>query len=235
MKSYNIIIILLILFGLFFVFESSRVRHLKQEKDLQKQKEVEELKNNILSLREDTESLRGELKEYEEKLYGVGGAASYPQDLNDLNDGEFFFPIAQQDFLRYTSPFGYREDPFFKVKMHHRGVDIATIWNAQVVSAADGVVVEHWPPPGSTQNGIEYSGHRVYGGMIKIEHDGFETLYAHLSSTNVATGDIIRAGENIGRVGDTGMSRGHHLHFEMFINEENVNPLLYLSELNYEG
>lgn len=222
-RNYLLVILSLIIFSLFFVFEANNLNSTIEGLKQQRAHEVQELENTIYKLEEG-------YREYEEKLYGVGGAADYPTT-EEFSD--FIFPIAEEDFIRYTSPFGLREDPFFEVDMHHRGVDIATVWRAQVVSVADGVVVQHYPPPGTRQGNTTFQGHRVYGGMIRIEHEDFETLYAHLSETNVRTGDEVEAGQVIGRVGDTGMSRGQHLHLEMFINDRNVNPLLYLSELDY--
>ena len=76
-----------------------------------------------------------------------------------------------------------------------------------------------------------FKGHAIYGGMILIEHaDGWRSLYAHLHSTRVHTGQRVRAGQVIGRVGSTGMSRGAHLHVELHDSEgKQVNPLLHLS------
>lgn len=161
-------------------------------------------------------NLEKELQQY----IPAGGTESPPPSLPDHS---VVFPIHPDDFLRYTSPYGLRESPFFNVQMHHDGIDIATVWKAQVRSIADGVVVEHWPAPDG-----HFRGHRVYGGMVRIEHDGFDTLYAHLAETDVRTGQEVEAGEHIGRVGNTGMARGQHLHLEMRVQGELVNPLLYL-------
>lgn len=141
------------------------------------------------------------------------------------------FPVKQEDFLAFSSPFGHRVSPFLRKEVRHNGVDIITVWRAQVVSVSDGVVLEHWPAPGTRHpSGGTFRGHPIYGGMILIEHaDGFKTLYAHLDSTNVHTGQFVRAGSLIGRVGNTGMATGRHLHFEMVVNDFHVNPLLYFN------
>lgn len=141
-------------------------------------------------------------------------------------DTRFTFPIAASDYVMLTSPFGYRTSPILNVEVHHAGLDIGATWRAQVVAAADGVVVEHWPPPDGY-----YKGHDVYGGYVVLEHeDGWQTAYAHLSSSRVHTGYTVRAGEVIGRVGATGHSTGPHLHFEIRDAEgEPLNPLLYVS------
>lgn len=150
-----------------------------------------------------------------------------------VDNGDLVFPIRDEDFIAYTSPFGQRISPFLNVLVNHNGVDIFTIYRAQVVSVADGIVKEHYPPPGALRyDGIRFRGHPIYGGMISIQHDGFVTLYAHLDETNVFTNQQVRAGQIIGRVGNTGMSTGRHLHFEMKIKDSYVNPLLYISYLN---
>lgn len=144
------------------------------------------------------------------------------------------FPIAEEDYLMLTSPTGVRVSPILNVEMYHRGVDIAATWRAQIVAAADGVVVKHYPVPGTIVPGSEtavYRGHDVYGGMIEIEHeDGWRTVYAHLSHSNVRQGMRVQQGQIIGRVGNTGMSRGEHLHFELIAPDgSHVNPLVYIS------
>ena len=79
---------------------------------------------------------------------------------------------------------------------------------------------QHWPAP----NGY-YKGHPMYGGLIVIDHlNGTHTLYAHMSSTYMGEGDQVEAGQVIGRQGDTGITTGEHLHFEVIIN-----PLIYIT------
>lgn len=139
------------------------------------------------------------------------------------------FPISAEDYKQYTSPFGLRISPFLKKEVKHNGLDIQAIWNAQVVSIANGVVIDHYPPPGTPfPGGGRYRGHPIYGGMIKIQHEGYVSLYAHLGWSRVKIGQSINAGDIIGRVGNTGKSTGPHLHLEILINDNPVNPLLYI-------
>ena len=177
---------------------------------------------------------------------GAGGAEIVSAPLTPVSDlflsqeleGEalFRFPVAESDFLRYTSLHGERISPFLNVLRTHLGVDITTrVPRAQVISAANGVVVEHWPAPGAKgPNGIVFRGHPVYGGMIIIEHEnGWRTLYAHLSETfvNVHARRKVKEGQVIGRIGNSGRSTGYHLHFEIQRpGGESVNPLLYLPD-----
>lgn len=152
-----------------------------------------------------------------------GGAETAPPE-PPRSTSEYRFPIAESDYIMYTSAFGYRISPILDIELYHQGVDIAAVGDAQVVSIADGTVVEHWPPPDGY-----YRGHPIYGGLVIIQHDnGWKSLYAHLSWTRVNTGDRVQSGEVIGRIGSTGKSRGMHLHIELIDGAgRNVNPVLY--------
>lgn len=179
------------------------------------------------------ESIRVALLETSAPREPVGGPEVEVPAPKPAVDG-WSFPIAEEDYLMLTSPTGVRVSPILNVEMYHRGVDIAATWRAQIVAAADGVVVKHYPVPGTVVPGSEtvvYRGHDVYGGMIEIEHeDGWRTVYAHLSQSNVRQGIRVQQGQVIGRVGSTGMSRGEHLHFELIAPDgSHVNPLVYIS------
>lgn len=140
------------------------------------------------------------------------------------------FPIHPDDFLMYTSAPGYRISPVLKIAVSHQGLDIAAVWRAQVLPVADGVVVEHWPPPGA--DGGLFKGHPVNGGYIVIRHDdGTETHYAHLATTYVREGQRVKKGQVIGRIGDTGLCTGPHLHLGMKKGGKFVNPLLFLPDV----
>jgi murein DD-endopeptidase MepM/ murein hydrolase activator NlpD len=131
--------------------------------------------------------------------------------------------LPPMDSYWISSGSGYRNDPMGgkEESQLHRGLDLVGPHRAPVTAAAAGVVAEHWPAP----NGF-YRGHPIYGGLVVIDHlNGTLTLYGHLSTTYVNEGDEVAAGEIIGRQGNTGVSTGEHLHFEVI-----VNPLIYLSE-----
>ena len=109
-----------------------------------------------------------------------------------------------------VSPFGGRGGEM------HTGVDIGANSGAPVVAAESGTVI---------RNGW-YSG---YGKCIDISHgEGVITRYGHLSSINVDYGQKVERGEFIGRVGSTGYSTGPHLHFEVILDGQRVNPMKYL-------
>jgi murein DD-endopeptidase MepM/ murein hydrolase activator NlpD len=111
-----------------------------------------------------------------------------------------------------TSGFGYRPE----FGDFHRGIDIAAPYGTPVAAAADGIVVA-----------AEYRG--TYGNMILISHaGGISTVYAHLSGFAVGPGDTVSQGEVIGWIGMTGLTTGPHLHFEVRVGGQFVNPLEYL-------
>ena len=112
-----------------------------------------------------------------------------------------------------TSKFGWRTDPFNGAAKFHRGIDIRAAYGQDVPSAGLGRVVS-----AGTQGG--------YGQTVVVEHaGGFRTRYAHLSTTLVAPGDDVRAGQAVGRAGNSGRTTGTHLHFEVTAaSGEPLNP-----------
>jgi murein DD-endopeptidase MepM/ murein hydrolase activator NlpD len=125
--------------------------------------------------------------------------------------GRFIRPVEG----RITSGYGMRVHPIFKVRKMHTGIDIAAPTGTPIHAADSGVVVE--------------AGYiRGYGYTVIIDHGGgVATLYAHCSAILVAVGQEVKQGQIIARVGSTGYSTGPHLHFEVRINGEPVNPLSY--------
>lgn len=112
-----------------------------------------------------------------------------------------------------TSYFGPRRHPVAGVVRQHNGVDIGAPYGAPVWAAAGGRVLKAGSMGG-------------YGLVVIIDHgDGLSTLYAHLSRPLVSAGDSVQQGAVIGEVGSTGYSTGPHLHFEIRINGEPVDPL----------
>jgi len=134
---------------------------------------------------------------------------------------ELLSPIA--DEYNISSSIGFREPPMGGAEYSmHKGIDLVGPTHCEIRAVANGVIIEHWVPP----NGW-YKGHDVYGGMIIIKHDGFYSLYAHLSQTYIHEGQVIKAGDIIGRQGATGLVTGEHLHFELIIDPQ----LFFVPEL----
>jgi murein DD-endopeptidase MepM/ murein hydrolase activator NlpD len=120
-----------------------------------------------------------------------------------------------------SSGVGYRLDPMGGgEEALHRGLDMVGPPSSAILAAGDGVVVEHWLPPGTPRgDGNTFTGHPVFGGMIIIDHGhGIWTLYGHLSKTFVREGMRVKRGQVIGIQGHTGQATGDHLHFEVVID-----------------
>jgi murein DD-endopeptidase MepM/ murein hydrolase activator NlpD len=118
--------------------------------------------------------------------------------------------------LRMTSTFGYRTDPFLGRPALHSGVDLREEWGTQVHATAAGVVTTAGPSGG-------------YGNMVEVDHGGgLSTRYGHLSAISVSPGQQVSPGAVLGRVGSTGRSTGPHLHYEVRIDGEAVDPSRFL-------
>ena len=101
-------------------------------------------------------------------------------------------------------------------KSTHTGLDISAVQGTDIKVVADGTVIA-----------ASYSG--SYGNLVKIDHgNGVATCYAHTSKMYVKVGDTVKAGDVIAAVGSTGNSTGPHLHLEIRVNGEHVNPQKYL-------
>ncbi|MBN1571679.1 MAG: peptidoglycan DD-metalloendopeptidase family protein [Deltaproteobacteria bacterium] len=115
-----------------------------------------------------------------------------------------------------TSGFGYRRSPYTKTLRMHEGLDIANKVGTAVIAPADGIVVFA---------GIEGG----YGKLLTIDHGyGIATRYGHLDSILVKEGDKIKRGAKIGTIGQTGLTTGPHLHYEVRVNSVPVNPKNYI-------
>ena len=115
-----------------------------------------------------------------------------------------------------SSDFGYRSDPFTGGGAMHSGLDFKGPLGTEILAAADGVVTS-----AGWQGG--------YGKCIEITHaNGLVTRYAHLSALEVNMGQRVKRGLQIGRMGSTGRSTGSHLHFEVRMNGQAINPMKFL-------
>lgn len=115
-----------------------------------------------------------------------------------------------------SSGFGYRSDPFAGTPAFHAGLDFKGPMGAPIFSAADGRVAFVGRRPG-------------YGNCVEVDHgNGLMTRYAHMSAFRSQVGQAVRAGQVIGAVGSTGRSTGPHLHFEVRLHGQPVNPRPFL-------
>jgi septal ring factor EnvC (AmiA/AmiB activator) len=115
-----------------------------------------------------------------------------------------------------SSGFGRRVSPFTGEYMMHGGLDISAPMSTPVKAPAAGFVIAAGPE-------------KSLGNLVVLSHGyGFKTLYAHLSKVRVRTGQTVRRGDIIGEVGNTGLSTGPHLHYEIEIHGQAVDPFKYI-------
>ncbi|WP_321333156.1 M23 family metallopeptidase [uncultured Bacteroides sp.] len=135
-------------------------------------------------------------------------------------------PVSNKDLRQTASGYGMRIDPIYGTAKFHGGMDFSAHPGTNVYATGDGVVVKMgWQTE--------------YGNTIEINHGfGYRTLYAHLRDFRTKLGRKVLRGEVIGGVGNTGRSTGPHLHYEVHVKGELVNPVNYyfmdLSAENYE-
>lgn len=132
------------------------------------------------------------------------------ENINNKNFGKILWPVKSG---RITSKFGNRNHPVLKSVKFHRGVDIAVSLGTPVYAGIRGIVT--------------FAGKRGnYGNLVEIEgSDGIKVRYAHLSKIDVVAGQRVSDGEKVAETGNTGMSTGPHLHYEIIVDESPVNPL----------
>lgn len=121
------------------------------------------------------------------------------------------------DNLELTSNFGIRVDPFNGHARMHKGIDIPGPVGTPIYATADGIV----------SRSERVSG---YGNLVEIAHgNDMETRYGHLSRLMVNANERVRRGQLIGMMGSTGRSTGSHLHYEIRVAGEAINPLPYVT------
>jgi murein DD-endopeptidase MepM/ murein hydrolase activator NlpD len=133
-------------------------------------------------------------------------------------------PVNTEDLTRMASGYGYRSDPFTKVRKFHFGMDFTAPRGTPIYATGDGVVVR----ADDAATG--------YGNHIRIDHGyGYVSLYAHLYKYNVRANQKVKRGDLIGFVGSTGRSEAPHLHYEVFKDDERINPInFYYGNLSAE-
>jgi murein DD-endopeptidase MepM/ murein hydrolase activator NlpD len=130
------------------------------------------------------------------------------------------FDMPVKAAFRWTSGFGSRQDPTGWGTRMHEGSDMAGAYGTPIYATADGVVESAGWASG-------------YGRLIKIRHAyGIETRYAHLSQIRVEVGQRVSRGERIGDMGNSGRSTGTHLHYEIRIGGNPVNPMTFIKAAN---
>lgn len=133
-------------------------------------------------------------------------------------------PIENGDLSRTASGFGYRLHPIYKIFKLHEGMDYTAPVGTPVIATADGRIQE------------ARKSSRGQGNRVTIDHGyGIKSVYAHLNDVNTRQGRNVKRGDVIGTVGNTGLSSGPHLHYEVQMDGKAVNPInFYFMELSPE-
>ena len=157
-----------------------------------------------------TESFKGKVRENINEKDRADNQNIQIESIESKGFGKILWPVK---YGKITSKFGNRTHPVLKSVKFHRGVDIAVSVGTPVYSGIKGRVT--------------FAGRKGnYGNLVEIEgNDGIKVRYAHLNSIDVVTGQKVSDGEKVAETGNTGMSTGPHLHYEIIIDENPVNPL----------
>jgi murein DD-endopeptidase MepM/ murein hydrolase activator NlpD len=164
---------------------------------------MSDLESSLLSLQSDAERQEASFSELMSSLRGrMAQWASTPS----------IWPVHGW----FSSGYGKRLSPFTGTIMMHKGIDVAAYAGTPIVSPADGRVVAV-----DRDSGL--------GNVVVIDHGyGIKTLYGHLLQVYVHAGMRVKRGETIAAVGNTGLSTGPHLHYEVHVNGQTVDPLRYI-------
>ncbi|MCG1037517.1 M23 family metallopeptidase [Polaribacter sargassicola] len=132
-------------------------------------------------------------------------------------------PVKNEDLTRMASGYGMRMHPILKYRKMHKGMDFTAPVGTPIFATANGKVVK-------AQRSSSY------GNVVYIDHGyGYKTVYGHMSKIKTRKGKMVKRGDLIGYVGNTGLSAGAHLHYEVHKNGRAVNPIsFYYGDLTPE-
>ncbi len=192
---------------------TARIRELEDEKAAQEasaaelQDKIRALEQQIQQEKEEDARIAARIEELErlELLKNAGVTAT----------GTYLWPSADSYYV--TSTYGMRLHPILGYTRMHNGIDIGASYGTKIYASDGGVVIT---------SEESYS----YGNYVMIAHgNGRYTLYAHMSQRLVSVDDVVSQGDVIGYVGATGYATGPHIHFEIYENDERVDPLQFFS------
>lgn len=193
-----------------FVVLQQKVDHEKKEYS----QYVAQSKNELESIQADRKRLEAALDEYEKTSREIEQQIKKTErsDGVRLGTGNYIWPVRG----RISSTFGYRHHPVLRKQKFHNGLDIAVPSGTPVKAVDSGVVL--------------VSGWRGgYGYYVAIDHgNGTSSAYGHNSALLVKVGETVVRGQVIAKSGNTGLSTGPHVHFEIRINGQPANPMPYL-------
>ena len=215
--------------------DAIEVKRLKEQSGFIKlQEKNKELKNSIEGAQTKLEDKKKEIDKMShslseiESMIGISPVEDMPLqervDLAKLNSEDMvtllqFIPSGSPiKYMGITSKFGYRHHPTLKRREFHRGSDMKAKMKTPVYATADAIV--------------EYAGYHKksgYGRLVILKHNyGFKTLYGHLKKVVIKSGTFVKKGELIAYTGNSGMSSGPHLHYEVQFISRPVNPFWFI-------
>lgn len=157
-------------------------------------------------------------KQIDRTIENVGEIRDYLSEAQDLYMAT---PMGWPVKGWLTSKFGWRQHPIKKTRDFHSGLDVSARPGTPVRATADGIV--------------SFAGRSgANGNLVAIDHGfGYRTYYAHNKKVNVNVGDIVKRGDVISFVGSTGSSTGPHLHYEVWKNGKDIDPMSYVKGGNW--
>lgn len=200
--------------------EQEEAKAAQEQAKAQQQAKVDESKALLQEINANAEKLNAALDAENQALAEVNAEivkkqkeleAQRQQNNVVINTGSgYAWPLP--GYYKLTSAFGYRIHPITQRPNSHTGIDIPAPAGTSILAARGGQVVTS-------------AYHSSYGNYVVIDHgNGNSTLYAHMTSRAVSAGQMVSQGQVIGYVGTTGSSTGNHLHFEVRVNYQRVNP-----------
>ncbi len=229
---FGVVSLVLIAFvaGYFYIdFLEGKIVTIEQEKrklvsDVERmQKRLEKLNIALVAKKKKLEELGEKINDLETKIGLKGETYFQTVDIKSLGTEEInkilqLVPSGSPvENFRLSAGFGWRKHPILKKREFHPGIDIPGRGEVGIYATADGIVTD-----------AVYNRYG-YGNIIKIAHfDGFSTIYAHLKKRLVKRGDFVKKGTLIGYMGNTGLSTGQHLHYEVRFNKKPLNPMKFV-------
>jgi murein DD-endopeptidase MepM/ murein hydrolase activator NlpD len=176
------------------------------------QQTIERLRSNKRALEAALNTLQQDSLNLTHLIRQRAALEGYRGDIVIIGSGQLSYPVDAPT----TSEFGWRLHPILGYTRFHAGLDFGADYGTMIRATAPGYVLfADW-----------YGG---YGNTVVLDHgNGVATLYAHTEGFYVQEGQVVQRGQVIAQVGSTGLSTGPHLHFEVRVNGEPVDPRLYL-------
>jgi murein DD-endopeptidase MepM/ murein hydrolase activator NlpD len=188
---------------------------------------IQGTKNKLENKKKELDDISNSLAEIE-SLIGISPIESMPLqervDLANISSKDMssllqYVPSGSPiPYYGITSKFGYRFHPKLKRREFHRGIDMKAKMKRPVYATADAIV--------------EYAGYHKksgYGRLVILQHNyGFKTLYGHLNKVVIKSGKFVKKGDLIAYTGNSGMSNGPHLHYEVRYMTRRLNPFWFI-------